>query len=97
MTIEEKEQLSNFEARLRHMFYMYDELKQRNVELKRLLENEIQEKVKLQSQMNQLENDYKNLKTATTLNMNSGDVKETKLRIDSLVREIDKCIAQLNE
>ncbi len=38
-----------------------------------------------------------NLKTATTISLNGSDVKETKLRLSKLVREVDKCIALLNE
>ena len=40
---------------------------------------------------------YTNLKTATTISLNGSDVKETKLRLSKLVREVDKCIALLNE
>ncbi len=97
MTEEGKKLLSIFEARLRHLIYLHDELKRKNVELKKLLEQEVIEKKEIQTAYNNLEKNYNNLKTATTINLNGGDVKETKLRIDKLVREIDKCIAQLNE
>ena len=40
---------------------------------------------------------YTNLKTATAISLNGSDVKETKLRLSKLVREVDKCIALLNE
>ena len=43
------------------------------------------------------ETSYTNLKTATTISLNGSDVKETKLRLSKLVREVDKCIALLNE
>ena len=38
MTDEEKKLLSTFEARLRHLIYLHDELKRENAELKQLLE-----------------------------------------------------------
>ena len=85
MTDEEKKLLSTFEARLRHLIYLHDELKRENAELKQLLEAK------------ELENNYTNLKTATTISLNGSDVKETKLRLSKLVREVDKCIALLNE
>lgn len=97
MTEDGKELLSNFEARLRHLIYLHDELKRKYAELKLLLEQEISEKEAIIAKYNELEKNYQDLKIATTINLNSSDVKETKLRIDSLVREIDKCIAQLNE
>ena len=81
MTDEEKKLLSTFEARLRHLIYLHDELKRENAELKQLLEAK--------------EEEY--LKTATTISLNGSDVKETKLRLSKLVREVDKCIALLNE
>ena len=40
---------------------------------------------------------YTNLKSATSICLNGCDVKESKLRLSKLVREVDKCIALLNE
>ena len=96
MTEEEKQLLGNFEARLRHLIYLHDELKRENAELKQLLEKEKDENEKLQAEYIELNNNYTNLKTATTISLNGSDVKETKLRLSKLVREVDKCIALLN-
>ena len=52
---------------------------------------------KVQAQYDELEVSYTNLKTATAISLNGSDVKETKLRLSKLVREVDKCIAWLNE
>ena len=52
---------------------------------------------KVQAQYDELEVSYTNLKTATAISLNGSDVKETKLRLSKLVREVDKCIALLNE
>ena len=43
-----------------------------------------------------LEMQFNKLKIAKTLEASSEDVHETKLRINQIVREIDKCIALLN-
>lgn len=43
-----------------------------------------------------LEEQYNKLKMAKTLEASSEDVHETKLRINQIVREIDKCITLLN-
>ena len=93
MTDEEKKLLSTFEARLRHLIYLHDE----NAELKQLLEAKEEEYGKVQAEYRELELNYTNLKTATTISLNGSDVKETKLRLSKLVREVDKCIALLNE
>ena len=66
-------------------------------ELKKLLENEKLKNEKVQAQYDELEVSYTNLKTATAISLNGSDVKETKLRLSKLVREVDKCIALLNE
>ena len=89
--------LSTFEARLRHLIYLHDELKRENAELKQLLEAKEEEYGKVQAEYRELELNYTNLKTATTISLNGSDVKETKLRLSKLVREVDKCIALLNE
>ena len=71
--------------------------KRENAELKKLLENEKLKNEKVQAQYDELEVSYTNLKTATAISLNGSDVKETKLRLSKLVREVDKCIALLNE
>ncbi|KAA6306015.1 hypothetical protein EZS27_042329, partial [termite gut metagenome] len=40
---------------------------------------------------------YTNTKIAATMNQSVKDVRETKLRLSKLVREVDRCIALLNE
>ena len=97
MTEEEKKLLNSFETQLRHLIYLHDELKRENAELKKLLENEKLKNEKVQAQYDELEVSYTNLKTATEISLNGSDVKETKLRLSKLVREVDKCIALLNE
>ena len=97
MTEEEKKLLNSFETQLRHLIYLHDELKRENAELKKLLENEKLKNEKVQAQYDELEVSYTNLKAATAISLNGSDVKETKLRLSKLVREVDKCIALLNE
>lgn len=97
MTDEEKKQLSTFEARLRHLIYLHDELKRENTDLKQLLTAKQEECEQVRADYEALDTDYTNLKTAMTISLNGSDVKETKLRLSKLVREVDKCIALLNE
>ena len=97
MTVEEKKLLKSFVTQLRHLIYIHDELKRENAELKKLLYMEKLKNEKVQAQYDELEVSYTNLKTATAISLNGSDVKETKLRLSKLVREVDKCIALLNE
>ena len=97
MTEEAKKLLSTFEARLRHLIYLHDELKRENAELKQLLEEEKKENERILAEYKELETSYTNLKTATAISLNGSDVKETKLRLSKLVREVHQCLAMLNE
>ena len=67
------------------------------LKLKQLLKTKQEECEQVHAEYEALEDDYTNLKTAMTISLNGSDVKETKLRLSKLVREVDKCIALLNE
>lgn len=96
MTEEDKKLLSTFEARLRHLMYLHDELKRENAETKILLKEKESEIKKVQESYKELEINYTNLKVAKTISVNDSEVKDTKQRLSKLVREVDKCIALLN-
>jgi archaellum component FlaC len=97
MTEDEKKQLSIFEARLRHLIFLHDELKGENAKLNQSLKEEKERYEKMRNAYNELEAQYTNTKIAATINQTVKDVRETKLRLSKLVREVDKCIALLNE
>ena len=97
MTDEEKNRLSTFEARVRHLIYLHDELRRKNSELRQQLEEKENECRQVQAEYRLLERRFNDLKTATTISLNGSDVKETQLRLSQLVREVDKCIALLNQ
>ena len=57
-----------------------------------------EEKSNLQKEINQLQEQVKLLKLAKQLEGDSvQDTKEVKLKINEMVREIDKCIALMNK
>jgi|TARA_Y100000813_G_scaffold64514_1_gene45398 predicted nucleic acid-binding Zn-ribbon protein len=57
-----------------------------------------EEKTNLQNEINQLQEQVKLLKLAKQLEGDSvKDTKEVKLKINEMVREIDKCIALMNK
>ena len=97
MTEEEKKLISTFETRLHHLIFLHEELKRENNELKELLETKEEQYQQVLADYRTLEKNYADLKAATTISLNGSDVKETKLRLSQLVREVDKCIALLNE
>ena len=77
--------------------YLHDELKHENAKLKQLLAEKDDEVKRLEDSRNELEAMYTNLKMARTLSIHDKDISDTKQRLSKLVREIDKCIALLNE
>jgi hypothetical protein len=97
MTTEQSKLLAVFEGKIRQLMDFCDELKRENNDSKEqqkkleesykalLLENEI------------LKNKYDNLKMAKIISVKQDDFKAAKNRLSSLVREVDKCIALLNE
>lgn len=97
MTDEEKKLLNTFEARVRHLIHLHENLKRENLELKQLLKAKEEECERKDADYQSLNQDYNNLKTATTISLDGSDVQKTKSRLSQLVREIDRCIALLNE
>ncbi|MFT0155101.1 hypothetical protein [Tenacibaculum ascidiaceicola] len=68
-------------------------------ENKVLLQNNAELQVLLQEKERQLEKQQKQfnlLKVAKTIEGSNENTRETKLKINALVREIDKCITLLN-
>ena len=85
------------EDKLQELLSNYEFLKKENEIL-------LQNSTKLQHQLLEKEQllvhrkkEYDLLKIAKTINGSSTDTKDTKLKINSLIREIDKCINQLQE
>ena len=97
MTDEEKKQLNDFETSLRHLIYLHDKLRRDHAELQRLLQEKEEALGKLRTDYDTLNQSYVNLKSAMTMSLDGGDVRQTKLRLSKIVREVDKCIAMLNQ
>jgi len=58
---------------------------------------ELQKKINMQeARISELEQKYSNLKIAKALIAESGDVHDARIKVNKIVREIDRCIALLN-
>ena len=97
MTDEEKKQLSDFETSLRHLIYLYDKLRRDYASLQQLLQEKEEALGKLSTDYNALNQSYADLKSAMTMSLDGGDVRQTKQRLSKIVREVDKCIAMLKQ
>ena len=92
MTAEERQSMKNFEAKVRQAIAQFRVLKQENADLYAELENKDEEIRKLKASLAQIQNDYNNLKLAKMIEVSDADIKESKMKISRLVREINKCI-----
>ena len=66
-------------------------------ELIEKLENQQQQILEYQEQISEWSDRYETLKTANAMLGSDENKRETKLKINSLIRDIDHCIAQLSE
>lgn len=84
------------EDKLKNLLLKYDFLQEEN---QVLLQNNAKLQGLLQEKMQELnlkQEEYKLLKIAKTIQGSDENIRETKLKINTLVREIDKCITLLN-
>ena len=85
-----------FQTRVRQLMYEYEGVRGQRDELRRDLEERDEEIRRLQAQVKELQDSYQSLKTAKRLEIYDGDVEKSKRRIESLIRQVDRCIALLN-
>ena len=92
MTEEERQSMKRFEAKVRQAIAQMRVLQQENADLYEELESKDEELKTLKAQLAQSKNDYNNLKLAKMIEVSDADLKESKLKISHLVREVNKCI-----
>jgi uncharacterized protein (DUF3084 family) len=91
------EAIQVLEQKLKNLFINYEFLKEEN---EILLQNvhKLQHQLILNRQeLEDQKEKFDILKIAKTINGSKENTRETKLKINALIREIDKCIIQLNE
>ena len=97
MTEEDKKLIKAFEEKLRQFMFLYNQLEQENSLLIQELADKDKQIAQLEVSKKELEVKFTNLKMARTISLYDKDIKDAKQRLTSLVREVDKCIALLNE
>ena len=97
MTEEQLKIIRNFEVRVRQTLFLCDKLKEENAKLQSQLTEQKSMSDSLRKDYTQLQLKYDNLKVARMITLSRDDFKATKNRLSKLVREVDKCIALLNE
>ncbi len=84
------------QLRIRQVVELYQKERIENGQLKKK-SIELEDKLKFDdNRLNDLEDKYNKLKISKALIASSNDVHDAKLKVNRMVREIDKCIALLN-
>lgn len=97
MTEEGKKLLSIFDVRIQDLIDLSEARKSRIAELESLLAQKEEELQAALQTIRDLNIKCDNLLTARIVSVNETEVRNAKMRLSKLVREIDKCIALLNE
>ena len=89
--------VSTLDGKLTKLLSQYSDLQEQNKKL--LQQNNIfeQQLVQKHQQFNDLESKFESLRVANAMVGSKEDKHITKLKINTLIREIDKCIVQLSD
>lgn len=88
--------LTLFTTRVRQMILQYKDIKKENEELYAMVDARDNEIKQLKEQLEQIQNDYKSLKAARIVEVSNGDIEESKKKITSMIRDVNKCITLLS-
>jgi chromosome segregation ATPase len=87
--------IDTLEGRLKKLFNKIDQLEQTSEQQKQELQKATAIIQQQSSNIEDLKKQYETLKITNSLLGSEENKRETKLKINSLIREIDYCIAQL--
>lgn len=97
MTEDHKRLLAVFEVRVRDLMALCDEQKRKIDELAAALDLKEDELRQANLMIEELNIKCDNMLTARIVSTNEEEIKNARMRLSRLVREVDKCIALLNE
>jgi hypothetical protein len=89
--------VDSLENKISKVLHKLEVLKQTNTKLSQELAMQQQKYLQQQEEMSSWVEKYESLKIANSLLGSDENNKETKLKINALIRDIDHCIAQLSE
>ncbi|MEE4196061.1 MAG: hypothetical protein V2I54_00325 [Bacteroidales bacterium] len=97
MTVEQGLILDQVKNKIARVFNLYERLKADHATLEKQ-NNELKKQLKdKESELEFIKNKYNKLKLAKSILATTGDKHDAKIKINRIVREIDKCIALLNK
>lgn len=89
--------VDSLENRISKLLHKHESLNQTNSNLEKELAQEKNEHSKTKMELRQWKEQSDNLKVANAMLGSDQFKRETKLKINSLIRDIDVCISQLND
>ncbi len=89
--------VDSLQSKLEKMLAKYELLQIENQQLLEKSKKLVQDVHAQQESISAIENKYESLKVAKAMVGDKEDKHSTKLKINTLIREIDKCILQLSE
>lgn len=96
MNVDMSEISSKIKQKVQVLVFAYDRVKQEN-EIIRTQNAELEKKIQAREfAYNELEERYAQLKLAKAIEASDTEMHEAKIKVNRIVREIDKCIALLN-
>jgi chromosome segregation ATPase len=97
MSEDREKLLAVFEVRVRDLMNICDRQKQKIGELEHSLESKDGELQQAMQMIDELKVRYDSLLTARIISASEKEMKSAKMQLSRLVREVDMCIALLNE
>jgi predicted RNase H-like nuclease (RuvC/YqgF family) len=97
MDVKYDEIFSGLRQKIKSLISMYEDQKSKAGDLQKQNLELHKEVERLEKKLSELDRKFENLKIAKVLSSLPGeDIHDTKLQVNRIVREIDKCIALLN-
>ena len=97
MTEDQNRLLAVFEVRVRDLMALCDSQRQKIVELTGALNQTEETLQRTREEAAAWKAKFDNLLTAKVVSANEEEMKDARMRLFKLVREVDRCIALLNE
>lgn len=97
MTEDQKRLMAVFEVRLQDLICLCEERMLTITKLNKVLADKEEELEQALQKVKELNAKYDSVLTAKIVSADEGEFKNAKMRLSKLVREVDKCIALLNE
>ena len=97
MTTDLEDVINNLSKNITELKEQYNRTLIENKKLKKELTDLTEQINSKENENENLINNYESLKLAKTIAVSSGDAHDAKIKINRLVREIDKCISLLNK